>query len=105
MQKRLMINMPFWMADYFETIRDNYPHLTQAEIARFQICLGVIRITELMHPEYKPYFHEKELDCLASFKAGDKGFRQRFFERVDFEAQKAIDYRQEKGSLPRRNDA
>ena len=105
MQKRLMINMPFWMADYFETVKEQYSHLTQADFARFQICLGVIRMTEFMHPEYKPYFHKKEMDFIEAFAKGDKGFHQRFFEQMDFEAQKAIAYRQEKGSFPRRNDA
>jgi hypothetical protein len=105
MQKRYQVTVPLWMADYFDMVRELHPHLAMANIARLQISFGIIRTTEIAHPEYKSRFHQNERNLFKSFVTGEKGYQERILEIIDFEAQKAIRYRQDKGSLPRRKNA
>ena len=92
MPKRYQISLPLWLADFIDELTQK-SDINASEIQRGLMCIGVLTAVMCRWPDFPIAFKDKSPEYfIQNFELSDKGTRQRFWERHDFEAQKALKY-------------
>ena len=100
MYKRLQVSLPIWMSDFLDTVVEKY-NVKPPDLVRVTLCTGIIKAVEARHPEFRSAFADRDRDYfIQHFERGCEEERARLFEAHNYEAQRAIKFLQEVGSLP-----
>jgi len=100
MYKRLQVSLPFWMSDFFDAVVEKY-NVKAPDLVRVTLCIGIIKSVEARYPEFRSVFADRDRDYFFQhFERGSKKERERLFEEHNYEAQRAIKFLREVGSLP-----
>ena len=100
MYKKLQVSLPFWMSDFLDTVVEKY-NVKAPDLVRVTLCIGIIKAVEARYPEFRSVFADKDRDYFFQhFERGSKKERTRLFEEHNYEAQRAIKFLREVGSLP-----
>lgn len=95
MPKRYQVTLPLWLSDYLDelTLQSD---LNASEIARGLICIGVMTAVMGRWPDFPIAFKDMPPEYfIQNFELADKEARQRFWDRHEFEAQKALNHYKE----------
>ena len=93
MNRKFNVFLPVWLSDYINAFRERYG-LSFSEGVRVCLCLSVICITDMMHPEYTPGISVVQIcEEIKSFQKGDQDKVKEKLSEIYFEARKAIEYR------------
>lgn len=95
MLKRYQVLLPDWLEDYLTALVDRYD-LSFSEVIRIALCIEILTIVPLLHPEFKPDIDAKKISELIEIKAKnniDQDEIHRFMSKIYFEARKAVEYR------------
>ena len=99
MYKRLQVSLPIWMSDFFDSVVEKY-YVKNPDLVRLILCVGIIKAVEARYPEFRSVFADRDTDYfIQHFERGSKKERARLFEEHNYEAQRAIRFLQEVGSL------
>lgn len=98
MQRRYQVLLPDWLEDYIKIGVETYG-FSFSEIIRLQLCFSILAQIPVLHPEYTPNVTIDEiLEAIksASTELVDKKSFNRFASQINFEARKAIEFREKK---------
>ena len=92
MPKRYQVTLPLWLSDFIDGLTQK-SDLNASEITRGLICIGVMTAVTGRWPDFPISFKNLPPEYfIQNFELADNETRQRFWERHDFEAQKALNH-------------